>query len=127
MLHIIISPAYVEGKRLHGRFVATLAGRQLCTSREPLLAASRILLAEGVDPETPIAARHAGADFDAMMSTVGAAAGLTVSEGNTRSATLVPYKAFSRADVEARVRFDERPALDTGHGVERISGGRASC
>ena len=45
MLHIIISPAYVEGKRLHGRFVATLAGRQLCTSREPLLAASRILLA----------------------------------------------------------------------------------
>ena len=56
MLHIIISPAYVEGKRLHGRFVATLAGRQLCTSREPLLAASRILLAEGVDPATPIAA-----------------------------------------------------------------------
>ena len=127
MLHIIISPAYVEGKRLHGRFVATLAGRQLCTSREPLLAASRILLAEGVDPETPIAARHAGADFDAMMSTVGAAAGLTVSEGNTRSATFAPYKAFSRADVEARVRFDERPAPDTGQGVERISGGRASC
>ena len=58
MLHIIISPAYVEGKRLHGRFVATLAGRQLCTSREPLLGASRILLAEGVDPETPIAARQ---------------------------------------------------------------------
>ena len=45
MLHIIISPTYVEGKRLHGWFVATLAGRQLCTSREPLLAASRILLA----------------------------------------------------------------------------------
>jgi hypothetical protein len=44
-----------------------------------------------------------------------------------RSATLVPYKAFSRADVEARVRFDERPAPDTGQGVERISDGRASC
>ena len=58
MLHIIISPAYVKGKRIHGRFVATLAGRQLCTSREPLLAVSRILLAEGSDPETPFAARH---------------------------------------------------------------------
>jgi hypothetical protein len=123
MLQIIISPAYVNGKRIHGRFVATLAGRQLCRSREPLLAASRILLTEGVDPETPIAARHAGADFDTLMSTVGATAGLAVSEGNTRSATLVAYKAFSPADVEVRVRFDERPALDTGHGVERISGG----
>ena len=127
MLHIIISPAYVEGKRLHGRFAATLAGRQLYTSREPLLAASRVLLAEGVAPGTPIATRHAGADFDAMMSTVGAAAGLTVSEGNTRSATLVPYKAFSRADVKARVRFDERPAPDTGQGVERISEWRVRC
>ena len=94
MLHIIIIPAYVEGKRLHGRFVATLAGRQLCTSREPLLAASRVLLAEGANPETPIAARHAGADFDAMMSTVGAAAGLTVAESNTRSATFAPYSPF---------------------------------
>ena len=127
MLHIIISPAYVEGKRLHGRFVATLAGRQLCTSREPLLAASRVLLAEGVAPESPIATRHAGADFDAMMSTVGTAAGLTVSEGNTRSATFAPYKAFSRADVKARVRFHDGPAPDTGQGVEHISDGRASC
>jgi hypothetical protein len=127
MLHIVISRAYVEGKRIHGRFVATLAGHQLCRSREPLLAASRILLTEGVDPETPIAARHAGADFDALMSTVGAAAGLTVSDGNTRSAILVPYKAFSRAGVKARVRFDDGPAPDTGQGVERISDGRASC
>ena len=127
MLHIILSPVYVNGKRLHGRFVATLAGRQLCTSREPLLAASRVLLAEGVAPESPIATRHAGADFDAMMSTVGAAAGLTVSEGNTRSATFAPYKAFSRADVEARARFDEQPAPDTGQGVERTSDGRVRC
>jgi hypothetical protein len=111
-----------DGSRLHGRFVATVAGRQLCTSREPLLAASRILLAEGGDPETPIATRHAGADFDAMMSTVGAAAGLTVSEGNTRSANFVPYKAFSRPVVEAGVRFDDRPASDTGQGVERRQG-----
>ena len=115
MLHIIISPAYVNGERNYGRFVATLAGRQLCTSREPLLGASRILLAEGVDPETPFAARH------------GRSAGPVGTEGNTRSATFAPYKAFSRADVEARVRFDVQPAPDSGHGVERISGGRASC
>ena len=84
-------------------------------------------IAEGIDPETPIAIRHAGADFDAMMPTVGVAASLKVSEGNTRSATFVPYKAVSRADIEPSMRFDERPAPDTGQGVERTSGGRASC
>ena len=128
MLRIILHLAFDrDGTRLHGRFEARLVGHLLCLSSEPLLAGSRILLAQGVDPETPIAARHAGADFDAMMSTVGAAAGLTVSEGNTRSPTFAPYKAFSRADVEARGRFDERSAPDTGQGVERISDGRVRC
>ena len=127
-LTINVSPAFDgQGVRRHGLFFADLDGRQLCISRQPLLDASRVLLAEGIDPETPIVTRHAGADFDAMMSTVGAAAGMTVSEGNTRSATFVPYKAFRRADIEPSLRFDERPAPDTGQGVERISDGRASC
>ena len=126
-LTINISPAYRREAASTACSSPRSRAAQLCTSREPLLDASRILLAEGVDPETPIATRHAGADFDAMMSTVGAAAGLTVSEGNTRSATFAPYKAFSRPDIEPSVRFDERPAPDTGQGVERTSDGRASC
>ena len=126
MLHIIISPADGNGKRLHGRFVATLAGRQLCTSREPLLDASRVLLAEGVAPETPIAARHAGTGFDAMTSTVGAAAKWTVRENETEGPRFVRWKAFSRDAVEALERFDERPAPDTGQGRAMRASGRAS-
>ena len=127
-LTIYISPAFdVQGVRQHGLSFADLDGRQLCIFRRPLLDGSRVLLAEGIDPATPIATRNAGADFDAKMSTVGAASGLTVSERNTRSASFVPYKAFSRADIEPSLRFDERPAPDTGQGVERKSDGRAAC
>src|SRR5512133_890612 len=96
MPHILIRPADVSGKRLHSRFVATLAGRQLCTSHEPLLAASRVLLAEGVDPETPIATRHAGGACDAMTSIVGAAAKWTVRENETEGPRFVRWRAFSR-------------------------------
>jgi hypothetical protein len=81
MLRVILHPAFNRhGARLHGKFVVTLDGRQLCVSRQPLLDAARILIEEGVDPTTPIATRHAGADFDSMTSTVGAAAKWTVRE-----------------------------------------------
>ena len=64
-LTIHVSSAFDgQGVRRHGLFFADLYGRQLCIFRRPLLAAPRVLLAEGVDPETPIATRHAGADFD---------------------------------------------------------------
>ena len=106
-LTIYISPAFDgQGVRRHGLFFVDLDGRQLCVSRQPLLDGSRILLVEGVSPETPIDSRHAGADFDAM----NVAAGLTYSEGNARSATFARYKAFSRADIEPSLRFGERPA-----------------
>jgi len=78
-LRVILRPAFNRhGARLHGRFVVTLDGRQLCISRQPLLDAARVLIKEGVDPATPIATRHAGAGFDAMTSIVGTAAKWTV-------------------------------------------------
>jgi hypothetical protein len=50
------------------RFQATLDGRVLCRSRQPLLASARVLLAEGVAPKTVIGMRglHAppGRDVD---------------------------------------------------------------
>ena len=49
---------------------------------------------EGVDPATPIATRHAGAGFDAMTSTVGAAAKWTVRENETQSPHFVRWEAF---------------------------------
>ena len=57
MVCIFITPFDRQGVRRHGLFFADLC-------RLPLLDASRILLAKGVSPETPIATRHAGADFD---------------------------------------------------------------
>ena len=93
----ILRPAFNRhGAWLHGD------GRQLCISRQPLLDAARILLTEGVSPETPIATRHAGAGFDA----------LTVRESETQSPTFVRWKAFSRDDVQAPMRSGERPVPD---------------
>ena len=88
MLRVILRPAFNRrGERLHGRFVATLDGRQLCISRQPLLDAARGLIDEGIDPATPIAIRHTGAGFDALTSAVGAAAKWTVRENETSHRT----------------------------------------
>ena len=71
MFLIIISPAHRRGERLPGQFVASLDGRWLCVSPEPLLASARMLLAEGVDPEVRIAIRtRLATDSDALISTV---------------------------------------------------------
>ena len=73
-----------------GRFEATLGERILVEStRTPLLAAARILQGEGVPDDTPLAMRHAGSQIIAMRSTVGAAAGCTVSDKGTPR--FVPY------------------------------------
>ena len=75
-LVVIVSPL---GR---GQFEARLEGRVLVGSTtEPLLAAARVLLAEGAPPDTPIAMRHAGSEHDALRATVGRAARLTVEAG----------------------------------------------
>jgi hypothetical protein len=64
-----------------GRYRARLDSRVLVrASHTPLLAAARVLLDEGVDPSAPLVMRHAGRDYDALTSTVGTAAKLTVRE-----------------------------------------------
>jgi hypothetical protein len=120
-LRIILHPVFDRhGVRLHGKFVVMLDGRRLCVSRQPLLEAARVLIREGIDPTTPIATRHTGADFDAMTSTVGAAAKWTVEEGNTVSPTLRRWRPFSCRDVLSPVRFDERSVPDPLFDAERI-------
>jgi hypothetical protein len=54
----------------------------LKSSRQPLLDAARLFQAEGFSPDDRIVMRHAGADHDALSSTIGAAAKLTVEEDN---------------------------------------------
>ena len=64
------------------RFIARLGdeGRVLGTFTAPLCGGARVLLAEGVPPETPVQMRHAGSATIALRSTVGRAASLTVNE-----------------------------------------------
>lgn len=64
-----------------GQWRASVDGRVLVrSSHQPFLAAARVLLAEGADPSTAISMRHRSADYDALRSTVSAAARLTVSD-----------------------------------------------
>jgi len=77
-------------------FEARLDGRQLCISRQPLLDGASALLADGIDPETPIVTRHAGDDFDAMRSTIGEAAKWTVQENEKVGPRFVRWDAISR-------------------------------
>jgi hypothetical protein len=70
-----------------GKFTAYLDGhelRELCVSTKPFLDGARVLLAEGVDPATVPAMRHAGNNTLTLRSRVGVAAELTVLEGDGR-------------------------------------------
>jgi hypothetical protein len=121
MLRVILCPAFNHhGARLHGKFVVTLDGRQLCISRQPLLDAARVLLDEGIDPATPIAIRHTGAGFDALTSAVGAAAKWTVRENETQSPHFVRWEAFPASRVRPSMRQNNRPVPDPLIDAERI-------
>jgi hypothetical protein len=67
-----------------------------------------------------LATRHAGAAHDALRSTVGQAAKLTVRENETEGPVLVRWKPFPGCAVYAPAHFHARPASDTGDGAERI-------
>ena len=122
VLRVILRPAFNRhGARLHDKFVVTLDGRQLYISRQPLLEAARVLINEGIDPATPIATRHAGADFDLMTSTVGAAARWTVRETETEGPRFVRWEAFPAVRVRAPMRFDERPVPNPVFAAECIN------
>jgi hypothetical protein len=86
------------------RYAAVLDGRTLCTSRQPLYEAARVLLGEGVDPDTVLEATRQGQDFVAMRSAVGEAAGWTIEEahGRLRKGRWEPYEMDSGGDGWSR-------------------------
>ena len=108
-----------SGKRVQGQFEARLNGRLICISHRPLLDGARVLLAECVDPATPISMRHEGTAYDALRSTVGVAAKLTVEENERVGPRLVRWKPFSRSGVKVPVRFVRDPTSDTSPSAER--------
>jgi hypothetical protein len=89
ILELVVAPAGA------GKFTARLDGRELCVSTKPFLDAARVLMVEGVDPETVLQMRHEGSTTVALRSTVGTAAGLTVLEGDLRP-RFARWQAFER-------------------------------
>jgi hypothetical protein len=86
------------------RFIAHLGvgGRVLGAFTDPMCSCARLLLAEGLQPETALQLRHAGSDTVALKSTVGAAARLGVREetgdGKPRFGR---WKPFGHSRLEA--------------------------
>lgn len=91
-----------------GRFEARLGGRVILkSSRQPLLDAARVFLAEGVPPDTRIAMRHEDSPHVALSSSIGAAAKLTVKETTSDGRTI-----FTRWDTSVGARL--RPPMRFG-------------
>lgn len=111
---ITIAPAHDAGGRATGLFSAT---RTIVTgSSTPLADAARSLLAEGTPADTVLVMRHAGRDHDAIRTTVGAAAGLTV----WNSAEGKPV--FTRWRPDSRFGTEKTPAAPSGSAVDGVGG-----
>jgi hypothetical protein len=92
-------------------------------SPTPFCTAARVLLAEGVDPATRLIMRHTGSVADALRSTVGAAAGLTVWDdagGKPIFGKWSPYKDGAPLVVGPPVRESRSPAVQVPDTPERI-------
>jgi hypothetical protein len=107
MIEIIVKPA---GR---GRFCAMVGSRMLVImSRTPFLMAARVLLADGIDPATPLRMRHEGSSVISFRSTVGAAANLTVKETphGPKFRTYDPATEGAEEPSSEPVDGDEAPA-----------------
>jgi len=78
----------------HQQWQAWLDGELLCTAREPLFAAARVLQARGIPDDTPIASRHKGAAHISLTSTFGKAAKLTVRDNRRGVPKIVPFETY---------------------------------
>ena len=75
-----------------------------------LLDVCRLLAGEGVDPSTRVVMRHQGQDYDALRSTIGAAAKLTVEEGKRRP-IFRPWKPRESAALSPPMRQNEEAGV----------------
>ena len=124
---IVVRPVPIGTGKLNskaGQFEAWVGERMLLVSREPFLAAARVLLGDGVDPATPLHMRHFGNTKVAMTSTVGKAAGLRVKEGEGPP-RLVPWRVPPQAGTSAGELHPcvqrETPLSDIGADTKRTS------
>ena len=89
------------------------------SAREPFLAAARVLLAEGIDPETMLELKHAGSDAVCLTARLGFAAMLTVVENSAEGPRFARYQPFERERAFPSVAV-------TAGGPRDVSGGKGS-
>lgn len=77
----------------NGRYFAMVGETELPPKSDPLCNAARLLLPT-TNPATPLIMRYAGSDTDALISTVGEAAKLTVQEGEESGPRFIRWKPF---------------------------------
>jgi hypothetical protein len=91
-----------------GRSSATLGDTVLISaSRQPFLAAARVLISAGHEPDSWLEVWRPGATAFALRGRLGIAAALTVDESKTAFAK---WKAFSSSAVHAGIAHFEPPA-----------------
>jgi hypothetical protein len=83
-------------------FSARLNGRLLCKNRTPFCTAARSLLEQGYAPGSILTLRHIGSQTDCLRATIGAAARLTIEEGEW-APRFRPWKAGFNALAGERV------------------------
>jgi hypothetical protein len=117
---LVVSPSPNEdGRKAYSTrgqlFDGKVDGRWIAKrSTTPFCDAARVLLAEGVRPETVLVMRHEGSPHDALRSTVGAAAGLTVADDNGGKPIFrkwSPYDREGTIPVASPMREMESPAV----------------
>jgi hypothetical protein len=100
------------GKTLEAAAAPVAVGCIVERSTTPFCDAARVLLAEGADPATRFIMRHAGSVADALRSTVGAAAGLTVADDNGGKPIFRKWSPYDREEtipVASPMRATGRP------------------
>jgi hypothetical protein len=124
---LVVSPSPNEdGRKAYSTrgqlFDGKVDGRWIAKrSTTPFCDAARVLLAEGVRPETVLVMRHEGSPHDALRSTVGAAAGLTVADDNGGKPIFrkwSPYDREGTIPVASPMREMESPAVQVPEAPE---------
>jgi hypothetical protein len=117
---LVVSPSLnADGRRAYSTrgqlFDGKVDGRFVVKrSTTPFCDAARVLLAEGIRPDTALVMRHAGSVADALRSTVGAAAGLTVADDTGGKPVFRKWSPYDREEtlpVASPVRETDPPAV----------------
>ena len=101
-----------------GNYTAALAGRDLCTSRQPFLDAARVLLSEGLAPETTLVMRWAASGTESLRAPVRVAAKLTVKEPDRGRAYFAKWEPFAASPVAPPIASNDSPATPLAEAAE---------